>query len=87
MSTQYVVVSGQKEHLKERVATSIRQHRESLGWSKRELGRRAGIGDRNIGYWEKGRGEPDITAFIKLAQAIGISLDELAGIKRQGKES
>jgi transcriptional regulator with XRE-family HTH domain len=73
VSTQHVVTRAD-------IAKSIKSHREAKGWSRNELGRRAGIGCRNIAYWERERGEPDITAFVKLASALDISLDELAGL-------
>lgn len=66
------------------IAESLHRHRLEKGWSQSELGRQAGIGARNIGYWEKGRSEPDITAFIKIAQALDISLEELAGLRNEG---
>lgn len=69
---------------RENIAESLHRHRLMKGWSQSELGRQAGIGARNIGYWEKGRGEPDITAFIKIAQALEISLEELAGLRNKG---
>ena len=77
------------EHEKEMItrkaiAESLRRRRTMKGWSLAELGRQAGIGARNIGYWEIGRGEPDITAFIKIAQALDISLEELAGLRNIG---
>lgn len=59
------------------VSESIRRNREMKGWSQRELGRRAGLGERNVGHWEQGRGEPSISAAIKLAKAMDITLDQL----------
>lgn len=77
MTTQDIVLS-------EEIAKRIKACRLEAGLSQRELGRRAGVGERNIGHWESCRGEPRITAFIGIAKALDISLEELAGLRNKG---
>ena len=61
------------------IALRIKEAREKLGWTQSKLGLRAGVLPRSISYWEQGRGEPSITAAIKLASAMAITLDQLFG--------
>lgn len=57
----------------------IKSLRIQAGLSQTQLGKASGINIRNISFWESGKGDPPISACIKLADAFGISLDELAG--------
>ena len=68
MSAQQIVIT------RDQIAASLKLARESRGKSQRQLGREAGVLGRLICYWEKGRGEPSITAAIKIAGALGMSL-------------
>lgn len=56
---------------------AIRQQRMKAGLSQNQLGKRSGVPTTNICYWESGRGDPPISACIKLAKALGISLSDL----------
>ena len=71
MTTQQVIKT------REEIAAALKLARVSEGKNQRQLGREAGILGRLICYWEKGRGEPSITAAIKIAGALGMSLDNL----------
>ena len=71
MSTQQVIKT------RDQIAAALKLARESRGKSQRQLGREAGIHGMLICYWEKGRGEPGITAAIKIADVLDMSLDRL----------
>ena len=55
----------------------IRNYRHDAKLSQLALAKKTGIPQRNISYWESGRGDPSISACIKLATGLGITLEEL----------
>lgn len=66
----------------------LRALREALGLSQSELAARCGLNIDSVQNWEQGRTEPRLSALIQLAQGLGVSLDQLAGIrpaKRRGR--
>ena len=73
MSTQDVVVT------RDEIAERLRKAREAKGLSQYRLGKMSGVLIRSINYWEKGQGEPSISAAMKLAKAMKMGLDELFG--------
>lgn len=56
---------------------SIRQLRLVTGISQNELHRRSGVSQRNISYWESGKGCPRLDDCIRLARGLGITLEDL----------
>lgn len=56
----------------------LRQIRKERGYSVPELSRISGVPVRTIENTER-RGNCNLDTFIKLARALGVSLDELAG--------
>ena len=56
---------------------------ESKGVSKSELARRLGIARQNIQGYARGKTAPTFLLAIKIADALGVSLDRLAG--REGE--
>ena len=63
------------------VYDAIRKAREKAGISQNRLGKLANVPNRNISYWESGKGDPPISACIKIAKVLGITIDELVGVK------
>jgi transcriptional regulator with XRE-family HTH domain len=47
--------------------------------SQEALARAAGVGLGAVRFWEKGKRTPGLTLAARLADALGCSLDELAG--------
>lgn len=54
----------------------LRELREAKGWTQAELGERAGLMYQAISRLERGAALPAWDTVLKLADAIGISLDE-----------
>jgi transcriptional regulator with XRE-family HTH domain len=54
--------------------------REAAGMSQSELAKAAGVPVGSIQGWEQGRRTPLLDAAARVAQALNVSLDELAGI-------
>jgi transcriptional regulator with XRE-family HTH domain len=57
----------------------IRQRRTELGVSQTELAAKVGVDKRQIRRYESGETQPTLPIAKAIAQALGISLDELAG--------
>jgi transcriptional regulator with XRE-family HTH domain len=52
--------------------------REAAGLSQAQLAKRAGVPLRTYQEWEYARRTPLLSAAVKLAAALGVSVDELA---------
>jgi len=60
----------------------IKQVRKKVGWSQQKLAEKAGLSLAVITKIEQGVAKrPSIQTMMKLADALGISLDELVGRK------
>lgn len=64
----------------------LRELREAAGWSRTELARRAGVNARTIEAYETGNAEATVPRFTRLADALGVTLDELAGRPRRDED-
>jgi transcriptional regulator with XRE-family HTH domain len=57
----------------------IRTRAAELGLTQTELARRVGVHVRQIRRYERGEQQPVLSVAVKLAQALDLSVDELAG--------
>ncbi len=57
----------------------IRQRRAALGMSQSDLARAAGVDTRQIRRYEAGEQQPLLSVAVTIADALGISVSELAG--------
>lgn len=57
----------------------IREYREKLGISGKELAQRIGVDDTTVCAWESGRILPRAEKIPRLADALGCTIDELFG--------
>ncbi|MEC0089382.1 XRE family transcriptional regulator [Paenibacillus macquariensis] len=58
-------------------ANNLKKIREGKGMSKSELGRRVGVSDVTIGYWEAGKTEPRMGKVEMIADILGVKTDDL----------
>jgi transcriptional regulator with XRE-family HTH domain len=65
-----------------KVGKNLRRLREAEGWSMQELADRAGIAKMQVARFEWDSKDPSLESAVKLARALGCSLDELAGLRR-----
>jgi transcriptional regulator with XRE-family HTH domain len=59
--------------------------REAAGLSQTQLARAADVPVGSLRQWEQGRRTPLLDAAARIATALGVSLDELAGIETPPK--
>ena len=57
----------------------LKQLREAAGLSQVKLAAAVGVSPRSIQNYEYGKMKFDFEAGVKIADALGVSLDELAG--------
>ncbi|MBQ3506632.1 MAG: helix-turn-helix transcriptional regulator [Clostridia bacterium] len=57
----------------------IKEYREEMQLTQKELAERIGNVQRNISNWENGASEPDCETIVRLAELFEISIDELFG--------
>jgi transcriptional regulator with XRE-family HTH domain len=60
----------------------VKTRREELNLSQAELARAAGVHVRQIRRYESGEQQPVLAVAVKMAAALGVTLDELAGVAR-----
>src|SRR5690349_20216347 len=60
-------------------AERIKVLRKERGWTQSELARQVGIHEGNICRWEKGQNRPAGRTLEKVAEAFGLSVEELFG--------
>ena len=65
--------------LRRRVGGSIRYWREYHGWTQEKLGRLAGVKGCHVAHYEASRRMPALENLIALAEALGVTLDQLTG--------
>jgi transcriptional regulator with XRE-family HTH domain len=65
----------------ETMGERLKRIREAKGFSQTELAAAAGIPVGSLRGWERDRREPLLGSAAKLAVALGVSLDELAGVE------
>jgi transcriptional regulator with XRE-family HTH domain len=62
------------------LGSRLRALRERLGWTRKRLARRVGIGVSALWYLETDRYRPSLPVLVRLADALGVrTLDELVG--------
>ena len=62
------------------LANKIKELRKKSGWSQQKLAEKAGVSYNTITKIEQGAATmPTIQTMIKIADAFGISIDELVG--------
>jgi transcriptional regulator with XRE-family HTH domain len=72
------------------MGTRLKRLRETAGLSQVKLAALINVSPRALQNWEYGKRTFDFESAVKLASALGVSLDDLAGIgegepKRRGK--
>jgi transcriptional regulator with XRE-family HTH domain len=65
----------------------LRRLRLAKGLTQAELGRTVGLSNRMVAYYEIQGGVPSSELFKSLAEALGVSMDALAGLERTPKRT
>lgn len=65
---------------------TIRELREAKGLSRAALGKLLNVSGQAIYYWEHGRSYPSAPLLYRLADALGVKMDEIELIERNPKK-
>jgi len=69
----------------QKFGTKIKERRNALGVSQRELGKQVGVTHATISMWESDVNSPKTENFMNLAKALQMSVEELlAGVDIAG---
>lgn len=63
------------------IGERIKQERKKRGWTQARLAKEADIALVTVQYYEEGRTLPGALSLIGLADAFGVSIDDLVGRK------
>ena len=58
---------------------NIKKYREMRGMTQDELSRLVGVDRVTIANWEAGRTEPKMSQVLRLAEALGTTVEKIAG--------
>ncbi|MBU0678476.1 MAG: helix-turn-helix domain-containing protein [Verrucomicrobia bacterium] len=67
---------------KQRKGSHLKRLRERAGLSARDLGERIGVRHSNILFWENSGTLPRSNILVSMAQALGVTVEELLGEAR-----
>lgn len=59
------------------MASTLKQHRDRLGLTQRQVARLAGVTERTIRLYEQGLRTPRLKTARAIADALGVSVEEL----------
>ncbi|MEU5880923.1 helix-turn-helix domain-containing protein [Spirillospora sp. NPDC047279] len=74
---------SEQELIGEAVARTVRSLRARHGWSLDELAARAGVSKGVLVGLEQGRGNPNLSTLIRVADALGVSLTHLVQVREE----
>ena len=63
----------------------IAAKRKELGLTQMELAEKMGVTDKAVSKWERDLSYPDISSLPKLAEILGMSVDELMQVKHNSE--
>ena len=81
VSCNYPTRRGDSEMQKGSMGMMIASKRKELGMTQMELAEKMGVTDKAVSKWERDLSYPDISSLPKLAEILGVSVDELMQVK------
>lgn len=61
------------------IGQAIKKARKSKGYTQAKIAKKIGVKQSTVSFWETDRFSPTIMLAVCLADALGITLDELVG--------
>lgn len=72
---------------KQTLGNMIAALRKEKGMTQLDLAEKMGVTDKAVSKWERDLSCPDVSSIPKLAEILGVSLDELMQVKADKKEN
>ena len=71
---------------KETFGNMVAVLRKEKGMTQLELAEKIGVTDKAVSKWERDLSFPDVSSIPKLAEILGVSVDELMQVKAESKD-
>lgn len=71
----------------EKIAVLIKNKRKEKGLTQEELAKKLNVTEKAISRWETGRGMPDISLLLPLANVLGVTVSEILSGKEDKKSN
>ena len=71
---------------KETFGNMVAALRKEKGMTQLELAEKMGVTDKAVSKWERDLSFPDVSSIPKLAEILGVTVDELMQVKAESKE-
>lgn len=71
---------------KETFGNIVAAFRKEKGMTQLELAEKMGVTDKAVSKWERDLSFPDVSSIPKLAEILGVTVDELMQVKAESKE-
>ena len=71
---------------KETFGNMVAVLRKEKGMTQLELAEKMGVTDKAVSKWERDLSFPDVSSIPKLAEILGVTVDELMQVKAESKE-
>ena len=71
---------------KETFGNMVAALRKERGMTQLELAEKMGVTDKAVSKWERDLSFPDVSSIPKLAEILGVSVDELMQVKAESKD-
>ena len=71
---------------KETFGNMVAVLRKQKGMTQLELAEKMGVTDKAVSKWERDLSFPDVSSIPKLAEILGVTVDELMKVKAESKE-
>ena len=65
------------EVIADNLAANLRSLRETRGWSQQQLADNSGVPRPTIAHLESGEGNPTLSVLVRVASALGVTLEQL----------
>ena len=72
--------------MKKTLGMMIAELRKQHGMTQLELAEKLGVTDKAVSNWERDLSCPDINSIPKLAEILGVSVEELMQVKKEAEE-
>ena len=72
---------------KDSMGKVIAAKRRELGMTQLDLAEKMGVTDKAVSKWERGLSCPDVSSLPRLAEILGMSVDELMQIKTEAMDA
>lgn len=81
---QNSLATASRQEIRATVGANLRRLREAMGLTQSQLGAKAGLGGRDVSFFETGRRTPCAWNLVRLCRALGAASDEVLGMRAGG---